>query len=82
MAVKVATSGFVILGAPHATDLIAPTATTFRFFVTGVPLVAPRFGVTSPVHVPAATRTVHVIAESSSTQEPALMVEPCMARIV
>ena len=32
--------------------------------------------------MPAATRTVHVIAESLSTQEPVLMVEPCVARIV
>jgi len=71
-----ATSGFVTLGAPHATDLIASTATTSCFFAVGVPLVAPWLGVTSPVQVPAATRTVHVIAESLSTQEPVLMIEP------
>jgi hypothetical protein len=79
VATKDATIGLVTLGSPHTTDLIAVTAMTFCFFVAGVPLVAPWLGVTSPVQVPAATRTVHVIAESLSTQEPVLMVEPCVA---
>ena len=68
-----------MLGVPHATDLTASTATTSCFLDAGVPLVVPWLGVTSPVHVPTATRTVHVIAESLSTQEPVLMVEPWVA---
>ncbi len=82
VAVKVATNGLVMLGETHAIDLIASTATTSCFLDTGAPLIAPWLGVTSPVQVPAATRTVHVIAESLSTQEPVLIVEPCIARIV
>ena len=82
VAVKVATSGVVVLGVPQETDLTASTATTSCFLDDGVPRVAPWLGVTSPVHVPAATRTVQVIAESSSRQEPVLIVAPCVARIV
>ena len=36
-----ATSGLVMLGAPHATDLIASTAITSCFLDAGVPLVVP-----------------------------------------
>ena len=45
MAVKDATSGVVVLGGPHATDLTAATAVTSCRLIAGEPVVVPWDGV-------------------------------------